>query len=68
MGRVNQAANPMRKGDTVEIINTYYDSTVVGDHIYSVRLLESSNEELAKYDINGVRLIACYKVDVLYLN
>lgn len=65
VGVINQTANPLKEGDVVEVINKYYDPTTVGDYIYSVRVLKSSNLEVIKYDLNGIRLIACYKVDVL---
>lgn len=64
-GCINQIADPLQKGDIVEVINKYYDPTVIGEWIYSVRLLKSSNQELVKYELNGIRLVACYKVDII---
>lgn len=65
VGVINQTANPLKQGDIVEVINKYYDPTCVGDYIYSVRVLKSSNNDVMKFDLNGIRLVACYKVDVL---
>lgn len=67
-GSINQTANPLQKGDIVEVLNKYYDSTVVGDWVYSVRVLKTSNTTLAAGELNSVRLVACYKVDILPSN
>lgn len=65
IGIINQTANPLKKGDIVEILNKYYDPNVVGEWVYSVRILKSSNEEIKKYYLNSIHLVACYKVDIL---
>ncbi|PFA76871.1 hypothetical protein [Bacillus cereus] len=65
VGVINQVANPLQKGDIVEVINKYFDPTTVGNWVYSVRIMKTSNIELAKHELNGIRLVACYKVDVL---
>ncbi|MED3322886.1 hypothetical protein P4377_15570 [Bacillus thuringiensis] len=65
VGVINQVANPLQEGDIVEVINKYFDPTTVGDWVYSVRVMQTSNTELAKYELNGIRLVACYKVDIL---
>ncbi|MEW4234432.1 hypothetical protein Q0N71_13715 [Bacillus thuringiensis] len=65
VGVINQVANPLQEGDIVEVINKYFDPTVVGDWVYSVRIMKTSNKELAKHNLNGIELVACYKVDVL---
>ncbi|MFS0776234.1 hypothetical protein ABC255_09525 [Neobacillus sp. 3P2-tot-E-2] len=64
-GVINQTAIPLQKGDIVEVINRYFDPTTVGDYVYSVRVLKSSNPDVMQYELNSVRLVACYKVDVL---
>lgn len=64
-GVINQTATPMQKGDVVNVLNKYIDPTVLGDWVYAVRLIKSSNEELIKNELNSIRLVACYKVDVL---
>ncbi|AWC45813.1 hypothetical protein [Bacillus cytotoxicus] len=65
VGVINQVATPLQEGDIVEVINKYHDPTTVGDWVYSVRIMKTSNKELAKHNLNGIRLVACYKVDVL---
>jgi hypothetical protein len=65
IGVVNQIANPLQKGDIVEVLNKYYDPNTVGEWVYSVRVLKSSNEEVSKYHLNSVMLVACYKIDIL---
>lgn len=65
VGVINQVATPFQEGDIVEVINKYHDPTTVGDWVYSVRIMKTSNKELAKHELNGIRLVACYKVDVL---
>ncbi|WP_107950922.1 hypothetical protein [Lysinibacillus parviboronicapiens] len=64
-GSINQTANPLQKGDIVDVLNKYYDPTTIGDWVYSVRVLKSSNPEIMEYELNGIRLVACYKVDIL---
>lgn len=64
LGIINQTANPLQKDDVVEILHQYYDPTVVGNYVYSARILDSSNPEVMKYDHKGLMLIACYKVDL----
>ncbi|MFF2175968.1 hypothetical protein ACFVT8_05820 [Lysinibacillus sp. NPDC058147] len=39
------SANALQKGDIVEVLNKYHDPTTIGDWIYSVRVLKSSNSE-----------------------
>jgi len=64
-GCINQTANPLQKGDIVEVLNKYYDPTIIGDWLYTVRVLKSTNSEVMKNDLNGIRLVVCYKVDIL---
>ncbi|WP_432702455.1 hypothetical protein [Lysinibacillus sphaericus] len=64
-GIINQTANPLQKGDIVDVLNKYYDPTIIGDWLYTVRMMKSSNPEVMKNEVNGIRLVACYKVDIL---
>lgn len=63
IGIVNQPASPFRKGDALEILKKFYDPTVVGDHVYVARVITSTNPQLLAQELNGIRLVACDKVD-----